>query len=709
MLAIISKELKSHFTSLFGYFYYGLFFLATGIFFVSNCLNTYSTQFGYYVLSRSFIVIIMVIPLCTMKAFAQEKRDRTDLLLATSPLSSMSILMGKWISMVAFILIPVVGSMIYPVVIASCGKMSISFTAGTYIAVILISICLISVGMFISSLLSNTIVAVIITYAVYAVILLGRVVETLVSNEYIYGFVHEISLYNKFYDMISGIVRSGDVCYLILITIMFLLLTWFVLESKRVRLKFTILKSVLTIAVGIFLCTISLNYTKVYDLTAEKLLTLKDVTKETVSGVEKETKIYYIGQKSRANATYKELLNLYDKLSEQVSVGYVDVEENASFRQQYLSDLSTINEASILVVCGENTIYLDSADYVSTIQTSQYSSESYLNIENQITSAIHCVNSEESNKIYEVTGHNEETINKTFVNMLLLNNYTVDTLNLSENISSFQSTIPENCEALIINSPGIDYSDEEIKVLAEYLANGGKLFVTIDPLNENNTKLTEFLKQYGFDVQSGVVIEAEEGRYAYDTPYYIIPKMEDTAFTDSLIDNNMQILTMTSKGITKGGSANGYTNIDVLTTSAKSYSKIENFDNITSKSENDISGPFSVASCASNPNAGTLFLLTSNVFFNQDVDTDSNGANRKFLLNIMDYMTGKESGVMIEGKEVGNQVALYRSSTIKPTKIITIIVIPLIIILIGILIVLMRYNIIRFKFMTKKEMKADEE
>lgn len=710
MLAVLKKELKTYYSSLFAYLYYGVFFLVTGIFFVTNCLVTYSTQFGYYVLSRSFLVVAAIIPFCTMRLFASERRSKTDQLLFTAPVSTFCVLAGKYLATVIFVLLPVLASGIYPCWIAGHGEMSIRFLMGSYIGVCLVTLVLLSIGMFISSLTANPVLAAVMTFAVYLVILLSRLMESIVvANDGWYQFFHDSSIYNKYNDMVSGIVRSGDIIYLLLLAVCFFLLTWLALEIRRQSRKKISAYMAVVIAGSLVISLLSLSHTRVIDCTAEGLLTLSEQTKQAVSEIDKTTDIYYIGLRSRANATYQELLKAYENLSDNITIHYKDISTDSAFRKQYLADVSSVSESSMVVVCGEKYIYLSADDYVTTTQTSAYSYDRTLEIEEQLTRAIVYTNTGEADKLCVAVGNGEEELNSGFKNLLLLNNYEFEEVNLPDTSASIQGAIPEDCTALLINAPQSDYSEEEIAILEDYLKSGGKLFVTIDPLNEDLERFTAFLKEYGMDVQPGIVIEQDAGRYVYDTQYYLAPEIEDTEYTREILDENLTVLTMTSKGILKNGGANGYTCTDILTTGSTAYSKVNDFDDLTTKAEDDISGPFSVASCAENPDEGSLFLITSNIFFNEEADTESQGANRKFFIEILRQITGTEANVWIEGKDVGSQMALYPNGTQTMVKVVTVIVVPVCIILLGILILLLRHkNISLYRLRKRKQNEENE-
>lgn len=703
MRAILKKELKANYTSLFTYVYYAIYFLALGILFCVQCLPNYNTQFGYYVLAKASYICALVIPFFTMRMFAGEKRSRTDQLLYTSPVASMGILFGKYLAAVITILVPVVLSVIYPIVIAGCGDMSVRFVVCAYIAVCLEILALTAIGMFFSTLTSNIFLAALFQYALYVVLLLLRILERIAGQDALYEFLHHISVYNIYNDMISGIVKSGDIIFLLLITVLFVFLAGIGI-GKRGR---TIMKrgayAVCGIALFLLLSTVGFSSSRVYDFTPEGLLTLSEETREILSNVDEETTIYYMGAISNANATYREFLDLYKRSNDNIKVRYMDVNENPSFREEYLSDIDVIHQASILVAGSQSYIYLDSDDYISTTQVSAYSYQSLLEIEGQLTGAIYYTNLAEKSKLYYAEGHGEADFTGKFVRLLAQSGYSLDNyVNIGENVRNFTDNIPEDCDILIINAPQTDYTTEETKALSDYIHGGGRVMVFLDPLNEDTSNLFAFLKEFGFEVVSGVVVETDESRYVYDTNNYIVPKMADHEITEALKKNHLNVLTMTSKGIPKEYDSEGSDRTDLLLTSGTAYSKVSDFENLTVKGEDDIGGPFSVASIYEE-DAGKLFLMTSNLFLNEEVDEETLGANRRFVLYLANYMSGNQDAVSVIGKDVNFKTAFYSNSLITFIRILTMLIVPVLILIIGVVILVLRNKNIIVSMLEKRE------
>lgn len=701
MLAILRKELKTYYSSLFAYIYYFIFFLVAGILFTRDCLDAYSTEFGYSVLQYCVLVVVVMIPFCTMRIFSQERRQKTDQLLFTSPVSTFSILAGKYVATAIYVLVPILLSFIYPLILMQYGYVSGDFLFCSYLGGILLTLALLGVGIFVSTLTSNAILSAVITYGVYLILLLGRILEGIVSSDRLFSFLHGISIYDKYYDMISGIVRSGDIAYFIVICVFFFVLTWISLLSRRQSKKKTIGYSAVFIVAFVISSSIFLHTTKVYDFTPEKLLVLSDATKENVSNIKNDTSIYYLGSKSQANATYVELLNAYQDLSSKITVDYIPLDDD-EFMNTFLANIPNVNEASIVVATENRFIYLDSEHYISTVQTGSYSYSHMLEIEDQLTSAILYCNTQELKTIARITGHGEGVIGDSFRNLLNLAHYEFKNVNLIEEQTDLSGTTLSDAAALFIYSPQEDYSEEEISQLEDYMEKGGKLIVSIDPLNEDLTNLFEFLSRYGLLLQSGVVIEGDTAFYVLDTNYYLSPYTKESDFTKDLIQRNLRVITYTSKGIARNGGSNGYECTDVLLTSNSSFSKVDNFDNLSSQGENDRSGPFSVASIAKKENEGTLFLIASDIMFTDEADSESGGANSRFFSEMIKSVVGNDKTVWIKGKDVNTQIARFDYSVIGFLKALSIVLIPAVILVFGIFILISRKKNFGWKLVEKR-------
>mgnify|MGYP005806249915 FL=1 len=121
MRAIYKRELDSYFHSMIGYVFIAFFLAFTGVYFMAYNLN-YGYPIFSYVLSSLVFILLIAIPVLTMKSFSEDRKSRTDQLLLTAPVSLGQIVMGKYLAMVTVYLIPNLVFCLYPLVIKLQGN-----------------------------------------------------------------------------------------------------------------------------------------------------------------------------------------------------------------------------------------------------------------------------------------------------------------------------------------------------------------------------------------------------------------------------------------------------------------------------------------------------------------------------------------------------------------------------------------------------------
>ena len=105
MCAIYKKELRAYLTSMTGYIFMAVLLAVTSLYYVANCLVGGYPVFGA-ILSSVYFVLLIIVPVLTMRSMAEEKRQKTDQLLMTAPVSLWKIVLGKYLAMVTVFLIP---------------------------------------------------------------------------------------------------------------------------------------------------------------------------------------------------------------------------------------------------------------------------------------------------------------------------------------------------------------------------------------------------------------------------------------------------------------------------------------------------------------------------------------------------------------------------------------------------------------------------
>ena len=137
MIAVFKHELSTHFTNVMGYVFGSFVLLFTGIFTMVYNLNAAYPNFEYVYSNVAFIYLIAV-PMITMKVFAEEKRQKTDQLLYSLPLSMTKVVIGKYLALVTVLIIPTIITLIYPVVLTAFGNVHLPVSFATALAFLLL-------------------------------------------------------------------------------------------------------------------------------------------------------------------------------------------------------------------------------------------------------------------------------------------------------------------------------------------------------------------------------------------------------------------------------------------------------------------------------------------------------------------------------------------------------------------------------------------
>ena len=161
MLAIFKRELRSCFHGMIGAVLTAFMLAATAIYFVALNLGYGLPDFGYYTLYRTIFVLLLYIPVLTMRSFAEERHSRTDQLLLTSPVSVGGILLGKYFAVCVIFALPChvdAGMILVLKVLGATGTSTLAnFSA--LLCYYLMGCAAIAIGMFLSSLTENQIIA----------------------------------------------------------------------------------------------------------------------------------------------------------------------------------------------------------------------------------------------------------------------------------------------------------------------------------------------------------------------------------------------------------------------------------------------------------------------------------------------------------------------------------------------------------------------
>jgi ABC-2 type transport system permease protein len=142
----------------------GFFLLLSGFFFAMTNLFPASPDYNAVLGSITFIFLI-VVPILTMRLMPDDKRQRTDQLLFTSPTSLTGIVLGKYFAAVSVFVLTLLITCIYPIILSFFGNLATWEIVGGYIGFLLLGSAFISIGLFISTLTENQVIAAVITFS----------------------------------------------------------------------------------------------------------------------------------------------------------------------------------------------------------------------------------------------------------------------------------------------------------------------------------------------------------------------------------------------------------------------------------------------------------------------------------------------------------------------------------------------------------------
>ena len=188
MFAIFKRELRSYFTSLVGYVVIGVMLAFIGLYYSANCL-VYGTSDFSTVLYSTTLVMLFLLPALTMRSFADERRNKTDQLLLTSPVGIPSIVMGKYFAQLAVFAVPMAAAAIMPLVLTAFGSISLTSAYATWLAYFLMGAACIAIGTFVSALTENQIIAYLATFGALLICYLMNGIKSLFTSGNTLAFI----------------------------------------------------------------------------------------------------------------------------------------------------------------------------------------------------------------------------------------------------------------------------------------------------------------------------------------------------------------------------------------------------------------------------------------------------------------------------------------------------------------------------------------
>lgn len=231
MSAILKRELSAYFHGAIGYVVLAVFFFFSGTSFAIQVAQK-SSDLGY-VFTDMFVIILLLIPIITMKSFAEEKRQRTDQALLTAPLSLLEIVTGKFLG--AFILYSCCVSIFvfYGLIISIFNKPDWTIILSTTLGLLLFGAALIAINLLISALTESQIISAITGVAAGFFITKIDDFAQLANSEFVSKLLYSISFNENLSTFRYGIISFPSILFFLSVVVIFSFLTIRVFEKKR--------------------------------------------------------------------------------------------------------------------------------------------------------------------------------------------------------------------------------------------------------------------------------------------------------------------------------------------------------------------------------------------------------------------------------------------------------------------------------------------
>lgn len=450
----------------------------------------------------------------------------------------------------------------------------------------------------------------------------------------------------------------------------------------------TVMSSIVVIIILVINLVVSKLDLK-YDMSTDKFYTLSEETIEYVEDLEDDITIYYLTESGNNNQMIYRMVDNYNRISSNVRVIEKDPVLYPKFVSDYVDDV-TVSQDSVLVVNNDT----NRAKYISynemLVQEFDYntfkSSTTGLDVEGKITSAIQYVTDSDLPTMYVVEGHNETEVGANFRASLDKQNIILEQLS-----TLTVDRIPEECDVLFINAPKSDFTENEIKIIKEYMANGGDTIITLGYSAKNLVNFQSILDYYGVTQVEGIVFEGDANYHYPSYPHYLVPQIQSHDLTKDVIKNKSLIMAAVSSGLTINEGTRSSLKVEpLLMTSDKAYSKVDINASTLEKEKGDIDGPFYIGLVATDTYqdvTSNLLVFSTEAFFD---DSTVNFGNGSLLTKSISLVTGKTSSLSVPTKSLAQAMLQLTQGQAILWGAIVVIIIPVIILVAGIVITVKR-------------------
>ena len=447
MKAIYKRELKSYFCSFTGWLFVAVNLFMMGLYFI-----VYNMLIGYptiaYVLQSIAFTFIVTIPILTMRVLSEERKNRTDQLILTAPVSVGKIVLGKYLALLTVLALPVAFMGVLPFFLMQGGEVQLGVSYASLLGFFLYGGLALAIGLFLSALTESVVIAAVLSFGAlflgYIMPGIANLLTTTGTTAVTTAIARILSCFDmvgRFDTLASGYFELEAVVYYVTASGLALFCTAQVIQKRRYSVSGggiklgaysvsgIIMAVVLTVALNLGLNYVPEQYSS-FDLTENRLYALTEETKAFLGELSEDVTIHVLAEEGAGDADLEKTLARIKDQSGHVRVNYVSPSKNPNFYQNYTQEAPA---AGSLIVEGEkrsrvvdyNDIYTYEMDYATySYQTTAYDGEG------QIVSAIAYVTTEDMPVFYAIGGHGVLELEDKFINAMEKENVSCEQLML---------------------------------------------------------------------------------------------------------------------------------------------------------------------------------------------------------------------------------------------------------------------------------------
>lgn len=710
MSAIFKREFKAYFQSVIGWLFLAVTLCLYGLYFY-----VYNLVYGHPSISNTLsaitFVFLITVPLLTMRILAEERKNKTDQMILTAPVSVGKVVAAKYLAMAAVYTVVIAVIAVTPLILSAFGTVAFGESYAALLGFWLYGLSCIAIGMFLSSLTESQVIAAVITFAaLFLGYMMGSICGLISSSgNLLTKILGCYDLTSPLDNFSSGMFDLSGVIYYLTLIVLFLFLTVQSIQKRRWSMSvkkiglgvfstgMVAFAVALAVVVNLVVQALPSTITQL-DATSNHLYSMTDDTKKMLSKLDEDVTIYVLAAEKSADETVAKTLERYKAESSHVKVVYKDPAKYPNFYQTYTDDTSVTRNSLIVVSDKRNKLVNYSKMYEGSYDSSYNYQTTGYDGEGQITSAIEYVTSDDMPVVYEIEGHGETSISGNFSEVITKANITSQTINLLK-----YDEIPDDAKAVIINGPTSDFSKDDAAKIISYLQKGGKVLISTTYTTEDMTNFKSILEAYQVSLQDGIVVEGDKDHY-YQQPYYLLPDIASGNLTTSA--SGGYVFAPSAMGMTYPKNEDSTESVDstedttgqitytpLLTTSDDSYVK-QDVANLTTldKEDGDINGPFTIGldvqQKVDDDNTTELIIYSCQTMLTDDADQMVSGNNSALFSDAITNLVSDsgESTTVIPVKSYDTSTLTVNATVTMLGAIFGIVVIPVLLLIAGIVI-----------------------